>query len=156
MRADIELVLSLESDSVLTSGSISVSPALHEYIVSVTSDVESGIWSWVLTVSKTLGVQVPCLMGRGVTVLEDDMSVVGITSAVNFEALVRWVSQTLISAAEVGQSLVGFTDPLSDDNSSVDVELSTELVGDCVVSPHLWSDSSSSLVEEPPLLSVVW
>lgn len=88
---------------------------------------------------------------------EDDVSMVGVRFSVNIEALAWDVSDVSVVSTVVGDHLVVVSSAvLSDDSSNADSESLSSLVGDGIVSSDLRSDSSGSLIEDPPLSSVPW
>ena len=88
-----------------------------------------------------LGVKEPSLVETVVARPEDDVVVVVVSVSVNVEAVSSTVSEVSSASWEEGESLSGITwDVLSDDNSSVQSQELTSLVGDGVVSSGESSD----------------
>lgn len=79
---------------------------------------------------------------------------VGVFSTIKIKAMSWDVSDVLACTTIVGRSLISFSDPLSNNSLLGSQESLTSLVGNGKVSSGGWSNSSSSSVEEPPLLAI--
>lgn len=79
-------------------------------------------------------------------VVEDNWSIVGVMSALNSEALARWVNPVVSSVLDEPGLLVRFTNPLSDDSvaTSSESDVVSSLSGNSVVSSSSSSERSGS------------
>jgi len=98
----------------------------------------------------------PSLVSSIVTVVEDDMSVVGIRVSVDIKALSSKVLDVSVSSTNPLGSLSVVSSVLSDGSGNVDSETVSSLVGNNVASSSVGSDGSGSGIEDPPLLVVLW
>lgn len=120
-------------------------------------DLESkSVSQWVSWEVNTLLVEVPSLVCTVVASPEDSVSVVVVVTSMDIEAESGNISDVSSASWPEGGSLVSLGSPLSDDSSATNVELRAVLVREGEVSLLLWSDGSSSSVEEEPLSWVPW
>jgi len=123
------------------------------------SDLElSTISEWVSWVVVSLSVNHPSLVGTVVALVPDNVSVVRVRFSVNIEASLSHVSDVSSGSVVPSDLLEGFSFVVSDDSgvSVIVPVVSSVLDRDNSVSIGSRSDRSSSVVEDPPLLDVVW
>ena len=119
------------------------------------SDVVGDWWS---VVDGTDLVKPPSLVSTIVAVPEDDMSVVGVGSTVDIEALSSVVLEVSAVAIDPSDSVLVKTLVWSGSSSNSDSEVLTKLVSNAVSSLRPGSDGLGSSVEGPPLFdgSLSW
>jgi len=120
-------------------------------------DLESStIWKWLSWIDHSSSVKYPTLVGTVMAVPEDDVSVVMVVTTMDIQALSSVVSDVSESSSIESRVLVDLSNPWSDDGSNSDSVALSLLVRDGKLSSSSRSDSSSSLVEDEPLLSFTW
>jgi hypothetical protein len=109
-------------------------------------------WKWLRSVSG----QEPLMAWSIGAVPPTQVLVVPVGSSPYGKALLTIVSNVLVFSRPERDSLISLSFPSSDDCSLSDCISRALLVGDNVVSLSCGSDGSGSLVEDEPLLLVVW
>lgn len=144
------LQVELSTTNVVSSLDSSVSSHLGE-------DLElDSVGEWLLWILESLLVNLPALVLTIVAIVPDNMSVVGVGSTVDIEALASHVSEGLSVGVHPLGSLVDISLPWSDDGISSSLVLLVDSDGDGVGSLGVRSDGLGSGVENEPLLGVLW
>ena len=102
------------------------------------------ISQWISSVVKWSSVKEPSLISTIVADVVDDLFVISVSSSVNIKAVSSWRSKILSASWEVGNLLVVFISPWSDDDLLLDSELSSIVVGKSIVSSGEGSDGFGS------------
>jgi len=101
------------------------------------------ISEWVSWVVNSLSGEVPGLVSTTVARPEDDVSVVGVRVSMDIKAVTTTISEVSVGSSPVVESLSAIIwNVLSNDNSSVESQELTSLIGDSIVSLVPGSDGS--------------
>ena len=101
-------------------------------------------------------INVPLLVDTVVTVVECNVSHVSVRSTNNIQTFSSVVSDVSISSIVPSDSLVVRVSVNSDGSSNINSEFISILVGNNEVSSSPSSNGLGSVIECPPLLSVLW